>query len=116
MPGAVCPRAGWRIRSGGPDTGGWRDNNVMITSRQLEYFRAVARESHFTRAAELLRVAQPALSQQIRKLERQLGVVLFERDHHRVQITAAGAALLDHAERILSDLEAAEQEMLGWSA
>jgi DNA-binding transcriptional LysR family regulator len=88
----------------------------MITSRQLEYFRAVARELHFTRAAELLRVAQPALSQQIRKLEWQLGVVLFERDHHRVQITAAGAALLDHAERILSDLEAAEQEMLGWSA
>jgi DNA-binding transcriptional LysR family regulator len=88
----------------------------MITSRQLEYFRAVARELHFTRAAELLRVAQPALSQQIRKLERQLGVVLFERDHHRVQITAAGAALLGHAERILSDLEAAEQEMLGWAA
>jgi DNA-binding transcriptional LysR family regulator len=87
----------------------------MISSRQLEYFRAVARELHFTRAAEALHIAQPALSQQIRKLERQLGLVLFERDKHRVEITPAGAALLDHAERILSDLAAVEDEMLGWA-
>jgi DNA-binding transcriptional LysR family regulator len=87
----------------------------MITSRQLEYFRAVARELHFTRAAELLSMAQPALSQQIRKLERQLGLQLLERDHHRVAITPAGAALLEHAERILADLAAVEQELLGWS-
>jgi DNA-binding transcriptional LysR family regulator len=87
----------------------------MISSRQLEYFRAVGRELHFTRAAERLRIAQPALSQQIRKLERQLGLVLFERDRHRVQLTPAGAALLEHAERILSDLVAVEHEMLGWS-
>ena len=63
----------------------------------------------------MLRVAQPALSQQIRKLERQLGLELFERDNHKVAITPAGAALLEHAERILADLAAAEQEMLGWS-
>lgn len=87
----------------------------MISSRQLEYFRAVARELHFTRAAETLRVAQPALSQYIRKLERQLGLELFERDHHRVRLTAAGTALLEHAERILSDLTAVEDEMLGWA-
>src|SRR5215216_3178834 len=87
----------------------------MITSRQLEYFRAVARELHFTRAAEALHIAQPALSQQIRKLERQLGLQLFERDKHRVEITPAGTALLDHAERILSDLEAVEEEMHAWS-
>lgn len=87
----------------------------MISSRQLEYFRAVARELHFTRAAEALRVAQPALSQQIRKLERQLGLELFQRDNHRVAITAAGSALLDHAERILADLAAVEDEMAGWS-
>ncbi len=87
----------------------------MIGSRQLEYFQAVARELHFTRAAESLRVAQPALSQQIRKLERQLGLVLFERNNHRVTLTPAGAALQEHTERILGDLVAVEDEMLGWA-
>lgn len=87
----------------------------MINSRQLEYFQAVARELHLTRAAESLRVAQPALSQQIRKLERQLGLPLFERDRHRVGLTAAGRALLTGADRILADLTAVEQEMLGWA-
>ncbi|MWA00202.1 LysR family transcriptional regulator [Actinomadura sp. LD22] len=87
----------------------------MMGSRQLEYFRAVARELHFTRAAEALQMAQPALSQQIRKLERQLGVALFDRDNHRVELTPAGAALLEHAERILADIAAAEEEMRGWA-
>ncbi|MEO3874826.1 LysR family transcriptional regulator [Nonomuraea sp. B12E4] len=87
----------------------------MISSRQLEYFQAVARELHFTRAAEALRIAQPALSQQIRKLERQLGLTLFERNNHRVALTPAGAALLGHADRILADLVAVEDEMLGWA-
>jgi len=87
----------------------------MINSRQLEYFRAVARELHFTRAAETLGVAQPALSQQIRKLERQLGLQLLERDHHRVSVTSAGEALLEHAERVLADLAVVEEEMLDWS-
>lgn len=86
----------------------------MVSSRQLEYFRAVARELHFTRAAASLHVAQPALSQQIRKLERQLGVTLFERDNHRVDLTPAGAALLEHAERILSDLAAVDAELSQW--
>ncbi|AQZ68617.1 transcriptional regulator, LysR family [[Actinomadura] parvosata subsp. kistnae] len=88
----------------------------MISSRQLEYFQAVARELHFTRAAEALRIAQPALSQQIRKLERQLGLALFERNNHRVALTPAGAALLEHADRILADLVSVEDEMLGWAA
>ncbi|EWM10862.1 LysR family transcriptional regulator [Kutzneria sp. 744] len=87
----------------------------MISSRQLEYFQAVARELHFTRAAEALRIAQPALSQQIRKLERQLGLELFERNNHKVALTPAGEALLAHTERVLSDLVAVEQEMLGWA-
>lgn len=87
----------------------------MISSRQLEYFQAVARELHFTRAAAALHIAQPALSQQIRKLERQLGLVLFERNNHRVELTPAGTALLEHAERILSDLTAVEEDMLGWA-
>src|ERR1700733_11465072 len=87
----------------------------MINSRQLEYFRAVARELHFTRAAQGVGVAQPALSQQIRKLERQLGLQLLERDHHRVSVTSAGEALLEHAERVLADLAVVEEEMLDWS-
>jgi len=87
----------------------------MISSRQLEYVRAVARELHFTRAAQTLRIAQPALSQQIRKLERQLGVELFDRNNHRVALTPAGTALLAHAERVLADLAAVEEELLGWA-
>lgn len=87
----------------------------MLDLRQLSYFRAVARELHFTRAAQSLHVAQPALSQQIRKLERQLGVLLFERDKHRVELTPAGCRLLVQAERLLSDATAVEEEMLGWA-
>jgi DNA-binding transcriptional LysR family regulator len=87
----------------------------MISSRQLEYFRAVARELHFTRAAETLHIAQPALSQHIRNLERQLGLALFERNNHRVELTAAGATLFEHAERVLSDLAAVDDEMSAWS-
>ncbi len=87
----------------------------MLSSRQLEYFRAVARELHFTRAAAALNIAQPALSQHIRKLERQLGLTLFERDRHGVELTPAGAALLDHAERILADIAAVDDELRDWA-
>jgi DNA-binding transcriptional LysR family regulator len=69
--------------------------------RDLRYFVAVARELHFTRAAEILYVSQPALSKQIRALERQLRTTLFEREHGTVRLTRAGAALLPHAEKIL---------------
>lgn len=87
----------------------------MIRSRQLEYVQAVARHLHFTRAAEQLRIAQPALSQQIAKLERQLGVTLFERNRHRVALTPAGAVLADHADRVLADLVAVDEQMRSWS-
>lgn len=69
--------------------------------RDLRYFVAVAEELHFTRAAERLYVSQPALSKQVRALERQLGVELFRRDPQGVTPTEAGTALLPHARRVL---------------
>ncbi|WP_093628954.1 LysR family transcriptional regulator [Streptomyces sp. 3213.3] len=70
--------------------------------RDLRYFVAVAEELHFTRAAEKLYVSQPALSKQIRALERQLGAELFRRDRQTVTLTPAGTALLPYAERMLA--------------
>jgi DNA-binding transcriptional LysR family regulator len=74
---------------------------------QLDYFVAVARTRHFTRAAELMRVAQPSLSQQIRALERDVGASLFHRIRGNVTLTEAGETLLPIARRILAETETA---------
>ena len=75
--------------------------------RHLRYFATVADEGSVLRAATRLRVAQPALSRQIRQLESELGVVLFDRERHGVRITAAGAALRDGARRVFARLDSA---------
>jgi DNA-binding transcriptional LysR family regulator len=78
--------------------------------RDLRYFVAVADELHFTRAAESLRISQPALSKQVRALERDLGFALFERDRRTVTLTRAGEALLPRARELLSAWEDALAE------
>ena len=73
--------------------------------RQLSYFVAVAEEGQFTRAAARVSVAQPAVSAQVRRLERELGEPLFHRDQRLVRPTAAGEALLPHARAALAAAE-----------
>jgi DNA-binding transcriptional LysR family regulator len=70
--------------------------------RQLEYFVAVAEEANFTRAAQRVHVAQPAVSAQIARLERELGELLLDRTRRQVRLTAAGAAALPHARAALA--------------
>jgi DNA-binding transcriptional LysR family regulator len=79
--------------------------------RQLRYLVALAEERQFTRAAAREHIAQPALSQQIRRLEQEAGLALVERTTRRVALTEAGEVLLTRARRILAELDAAEAEL-----
>jgi LysR family hydrogen peroxide-inducible transcriptional activator len=74
---------------------------------QLRYFLAVVRTKNFSRAAEQCHVAQPSLSQQIMKLEDELGEKLFERTKREVSLAPAGALLQAYAERVLQEVESA---------
>ncbi len=79
-----------------------------IELRHLRYFLAVAEEQHFTRAAGRLNVTQPTLSHQIRELEGQLNLPLFDRVGRRVKLTAAGEMLLPYARRVARELAGAQ--------
>jgi DNA-binding transcriptional LysR family regulator len=83
--------------------------------RQLTYFLAVAEERNFTRAAQRIPIAQPAISQQIRRLESELGERLFVRDRRGIRLTAAGQALLPHARAMLADAAHAREAMAALS-
>src|SRR5215468_8057978 len=75
--------------------------------RHLKFFVAVAEELHFTRAAARLRVAQPHLSQEIRRLEREIGVDLFVRTKRSVALTTAGRVFLERIRIVLDDTASA---------
>jgi DNA-binding transcriptional LysR family regulator len=80
-----------------------------VEIRQVRCFVAVAELRHFGHAAEELHIVQPAVSQQIRRLERELGVGLFHRTTRTVELTAAGETFLGHAQRILDAVGNATQ-------
>src|SRR5437763_8115500 len=78
---------------------------------QLRYLVALSEERHFTRAAAREHIAQPALSQQIRRLEDEVGLPLVERTTRRVTITDAGELLVARARRVLAELDGAAAEL-----
>ena len=86
-------------------------SSTRVEMHQLAYFESVSRHLHFTRAAEELNVAQPSVSQQIRKLESELGAPLFHRMKRHVALTEAGQTFLPHARAVLQRVEEARLEV-----
>jgi DNA-binding transcriptional LysR family regulator len=82
-----------------------------LDMRKLRYFIAVAEELNFGRAAERLHIAQPVLSRQIRSLENELGVQLFERDSRGTELTIAGKQLLEDGRFLLAESKAVQQRL-----
>ncbi|MBL7491618.1 LysR family transcriptional regulator [Frankia sp. AgB1.9] len=79
--------------------------------RQLRYFVAVAEHRHFGRAAQQLHIVQPAVSQQVQRLERELGLPLLDRTTRRVNLTSAGERFLDHAREVIDAADRAQAAM-----
>ena len=87
----------------------------MSELRRLRYFLAVAQERNFTRAAERLHIAQPALSRQVRELERELGVELLSRSTHQVVPTEAGRMLLERGPALVEAADGLWREVRGFA-
>src|SRR4051794_23179920 len=83
-----------------------------MTLQQLEYFLAAVQRGSFSAAADSLHMAQPSLSEQVRRLEAELGVELFTRVGRGLQLTDAGRALRPHAERVLAEVEQARESVV----
>lgn len=79
--------------------------------RQLEYLVKIADEGNFTRAAEKIPVSQPALTQQIQKLEKELDTILFDRSSRQIRLTASGEVLYRHAQTIFREISEAKREV-----
>src|SRR6266702_5032223 len=77
--------------------------------RQLRYFLAVAENLHFRKAAEIVHLSQPALTLQVRALEEELGVLLFQRNRHKTTLTAAGEILREEARSLLAAADRAAE-------
>ncbi|UUZ96027.1 LysR family transcriptional regulator [Paenibacillus sp. P25] len=79
--------------------------------RQLQYALQIAVDKNFSRAAEKLHIAQPSLSQRLSKLEKEIGVLLFQRTTNSVEVTYAGSLFVEKAQKILDMVEQLKQEM-----
>ena len=82
-----------------------------MTLSQLEYFQTIAKLQHYRQAAEVLMISQPSLSRSMAALEEELGLVLFEKSGRNVILTKPGHILLEHADRILSEIHTAKYRM-----
>src|SRR5215813_5800177 len=82
-----------------------------VELRQLEYFIAVASEMNFSRAAQRVHVVQSALSTSVSKLEKELGVELFDRSRQQIKITPAGELFREHARRVIQTARLAKDSM-----
>ena len=85
----------------------------IISLRQLVLLSTVGRELNLSRSAELLHTTQPALSRSLAQMESALGTRLLNRTTKRMSLTAAGMSLMQHANRILAELEMAQEELAG---
>jgi DNA-binding transcriptional LysR family regulator len=88
-----------------------RSGGILVELNQLEYFLAVSRLQHVTRAAEALSITQPALSHSIAKLEDELGVPLFERQGRNVQLNRYGQLFANRVEGVLQEIKRGKQEI-----